>query len=86
MPLQTKAGFGSPSRTAVNVRGVDIEDYGTATSIQGVASRAGQLSSGLSGYLMEFALPLPIFIGGILQLASGIGYKLLFSKHKKSDD
>ena len=80
------SGFGSPSRTAVNVRGVDIEDYGTATSIQGVASRAGQLSSGLSGYLMEFALPLPIFIGGILQLASGIGYKLLFSKHKKSDD
>ena len=79
------AGFGSPSRTAVNVKGVDIEDYGTATSIQGVASRAGQLSSGLSGYLMDFALPLPIFVGGIFQLVSGISYKLLFSRRKKQD-
>ena len=79
------AGFGSPSRTAVNVKGVDIEDYGTATSIQGVAARAGQLSSGLSGYLMDLALPLPIFVGGIFQLVSGISYKLLFSKRKKQD-
>ena len=79
------AGFGSPSRTAVNVRGVDIEDYGTATSIQGVAARAGQLSSGLSGYLMDLALPLPIFVGGIFQVVSGISYKLLFSKRKKQD-
>ena len=79
------AGFGSPSRTAVNVKGVDIEDYGTATSIQGVAARAGQLSSGLSGYLMDLALPLPIFVGGIFQVVSGISYKLLFSKRKKQD-
>jgi MFS family permease len=77
------AGFGSPSRTAINVRGVDIEDYGTATSIQGVASRAGQLSSGLSGYLMEYALPLPILIGGIFQLASGISYKLIFNRKEQ---
>ncbi|MGC8651978.1 MAG: MFS transporter [Candidatus Micrarchaeia archaeon] len=75
------AGFGSPSRTTVNVRGIDTEDYGTATSVQGVASRVAQLSSGASGYLMDYSLPFPIFIGGIFQLASGISYKLLFKKH-----
>ena len=74
------AGFGSPSRTTVNLRGIDVEDYGTATSAQGIAIRAGQLSSGLSGYLMDYSLPLPIFIGGALQLASGVGYKILFGK------
>ncbi|MDE1767859.1 MAG: MFS transporter [Candidatus Micrarchaeota archaeon] len=77
------AGFGSPSRTAVNVRGIDAEDYGAATSVQGIAARAGQLSSGLSGYLMDYSLPLPIFIGGALQLASGVSYKLLFNKRKR---
>lgn len=77
------AGFGSPSRTAMNVKGVDSEDYGIATSVQGIATRTGQLSSGLSGYLMDYSLPLPIFVGGILQLASGISYKLLFSNRKK---
>jgi MFS family permease len=77
-------GFGSPSRTTVNVRGVDAEDYGTATSVQGVASRVAQLSSGTSGYLMDYALPMPLFIGGIFQFASGISYKLLFKgKDKK---
>jgi len=74
------AGFGSPSRTTISVKGVDLEDYGTATSVQGVASRAAQLSSGASGYLMDYALPAPIFIGGIFQLVSGISYKLLFKK------
>jgi len=72
------AGFGSPSRTTVNVRGVAAEDYGTATSLQGVASRVAQLSSGASGYLMDYALPLPLLVGGIFQFASGISYKLLF--------
>ena len=79
------AGFGSPSRTAMNVKGVDAEDYGAATSAQGIAARAGQLSSGLSGYLMDYALPLPIFIGGVLQLASGLSYKLLFGNRSKHD-
>ncbi len=74
------AGFGSPSRTTVNVRGIDTEDYGTATSVQGIASRVAQLSSGASGYAMDYALPLPLFIGGLFQLASGISYKLLFKK------
>jgi len=72
------AGFGSPSRTTVNVRGIDAEDYGTATSVQGVASRVAQLSSGASGYLMDYALPMPLLVGGIFQFASGISYKLLF--------
>ena len=76
------AGFGSPSRTTVSVRGIDAEDYGTATSVQGIASRIAQLSSGVSGYAMDYALPLPIVIGGIFQLASGISYKLLFKKSK----
>lgn len=79
------AGFGSPSRTAINVKGIDIEDYGAATSVQGIAARAGQLSSGLSGYLMDYSLPLPIFIGGALQLASGVSYKILFGKRKRHD-
>ncbi|MCL4365381.1 MAG: MFS transporter [Candidatus Marsarchaeota archaeon] len=77
------AGFGSPSRTAINMKGIDPEDYGTATGIQGVASRVGQLSSGLSGYLMDNSLPLPIFIGGMLQIASGVGYKMLFRKNRR---
>ena len=72
------AGFGSPSRTTVNVRGIDAEDYGTATSVQGVASRVAQLSSGASGYLMDYALQMPLLVGGIFQFASGISYKLLF--------
>ncbi|MGC8647347.1 MAG: MFS transporter [Candidatus Micrarchaeia archaeon] len=76
------AGFGSPSRTTVSVRGIDAEDYGTATSVQGIASRMAQLSSVASGYAMDYALPLPIVIGGIFQLASGISYKLLFKKSK----
>ncbi|MCL4411614.1 MFS transporter [Candidatus Marsarchaeota archaeon] len=80
------AGFGSPSRTSVNVRGIDTEDYGAATSVQGIASRAAQLSSGASGYLMDYALPVPIFIGGIFQLLSGVSYKLLFKDAKKQGE
>ncbi|MEM3827438.1 MAG: hypothetical protein QXR58_02450, partial [Candidatus Micrarchaeaceae archaeon] len=78
------AGFGSPSRTTVSVRGIDAEDYGAATSVQGIASRTAQLSSGASGYLMDYALPMPIFIGGIFQLISGISYKLLFKDAKNN--
>lgn len=73
-------GFGSPSRTAINIRGISGEDYGVATSVQGIASRVAQLSSGVSGYLLDYSLPLPLFVGGLFQLASGISYKLLFSK------
>ncbi|MGC8587393.1 MAG: MFS transporter, partial [Candidatus Micrarchaeia archaeon] len=58
------------------------EDYGAATSVQGIASRAAQLSSGASGYMMDYALPFPILIGGIFQLLSGVSYKFLFKNAK----
>ncbi|MGC8680118.1 MAG: MFS transporter, partial [Candidatus Micrarchaeia archaeon] len=72
--------FGSPSRTTINVKGIDSEDYGAATSVQGIAGRIAQMSSGASGYLMDLALPLPIFIGALFQIASSISYKVLFKK------
>lgn len=76
------SGFGSPSRTNVNIRGVSDEDYGTGSSIQGIATRVAQLSSGASGYLMEIYLPMPLLLGGILQLLAGLGYSFMFkSKH-----
>lgn len=76
-------GVGSPSRSTMTIKGIENEDYGTATSINGVATRVSQLSSGASGYLMDYALPLPIFVGGILQFASGIVYKLILNKKDK---
>ncbi|ASI13523.1 UMF12 family major facilitator superfamily permease [Candidatus Mancarchaeum acidiphilum] len=77
------AGFGSPNRSALNVRGIDKEDYGSATSFNGVSSRMSQLSSGLSGYLMDISLPIPLIIGGIFQGASGILYKIFIKEKKK---
>ena len=75
------AGLGAPNRTVVNVRGISEEDYGAATSLQGIATRTAQLSSGLSGYLLEVWLPLPELSGGILQAIGGyIYYKLLKEK------
>jgi MFS family permease len=71
------ASFGTPARSTVTVRGIDIEDYGTATSLQGITTRMSQMTSGASGYLLDTALPLPFVIGGILQAASGIAYKKL---------
>jgi len=29
---------------------------------------------------MDYALPMPLLVGGIFQLASGISYKLLFKE------
>ncbi len=78
------SGFGNPVRRTVNLKGVDNQDYGTATSAQAIASRVAQMSSGASGYLMDYALPLPIFVGGILQIFGGIGYKVLFGKKRGS--
>ncbi|QKR00912.1 MFS transporter [Metallosphaera tengchongensis] len=68
------AGLGMPNRTAVNVRGISEEDFGTASSLQGVATRLSQTSSGLSGYIMEFGVDLPLEIGGFVQLLGGITY------------
>ncbi|MFP3242749.1 hypothetical protein [Caldisphaera sp.] len=38
------------------------------------------MSSGLSGYLMEIDLPIPLFIGGIFQAMSGILYMKLLKR------
>jgi len=78
------AGIGSPNRTMVNVRGVSAEDFGTASSIQGIATRLSQMSSGLSGYLLEYALPLPLEVGGVLQAIGGYVYMKLISTTKSS--
>ena len=77
------AGSGSPNRSTVTVKGIGNEDYGTATSLQGIATRVSQLSSGASGYLLDYALPLPLEVGGMLQLISGALYKVLLKPKSK---
>lgn len=79
------AGFGSPSRSAVNMKGVNSQDYGTASSIIGLSNRLSQTSSGLAGYLMEVSLPFPVLLGGILQTLGGvIYYRILLPKKKRT--
>lgn len=71
-------GYGAPIRSAINVKGVRDEDFGTASSIQGLGGRAGQGTSVVSGYLMEISLPLPELFGGILQcFGAYLYYRLL---------
>lgn len=78
------AGFGSPSRSAVNMHGVNSQDYGTASSIMGLSNRLSQASSGLSGYLMDVYLPAPVLVGGILQTFGGfIYYRILLPKKNR---
>lgn len=74
------AGFGIPSRNAVNVSGIQEGDFGAATSIQGVSARAAQGFSGLSGYLMDIYLPFPLILGGSIQAFSGYLYYKLMKK------
>ncbi len=74
------AGVGTPMRSAISVRGISGEDFGTASGIQGVFSRSSQLTSGISGYLMEEYYPLPLLAGGIMQVAGAlIFYRLIKS-------
>jgi len=75
-------GFGSPARSTINIKGIDIEDFGTASSVQGIATRVSQLSSGLSGYLMDYSIPLPLEVGGIFQIFSGVVYKYILRNDK----
>ncbi|QGA53198.1 MFS transporter [Sulfolobus sp. E5-1-F] len=81
------AGIGAPNRSAVNIRGVSAEDFGTASSFQGLATRLSQMSSGISGYLLDISYSLPLEIGGILQAVGGYLYmKLLaMSTNRKVD-
>jgi hypothetical protein len=80
------AGMGMPNRTAVNVRGVSEEDFGTASSLQGVATRLSQTTSGLSGYLMEEGVYLPLEIGGLLQMLGGVVYYLALESRARGVD
>ncbi|MCL4344680.1 MAG: MFS transporter [Nitrososphaerota archaeon] len=74
------AGVGSPMRSAISVRGISGEDFGTASGIQGVFTRSSQLTSGISGYLMEEYYPLPLLTGGIMQVAGAlVFYRLIRS-------
>ena len=75
------AGIGSPSIITVNIKGVHLEDYGTASSIQGLSGTLSQSSIGAGGYLIEYALPLPLFVGGALQLAAGYLYPKLLGRY-----
>ncbi len=77
------AGFGNPSIQAVNMKGISEEDYGTASSLQGIASNAAMTSSGISGYLIEYSLPMPLLIGGLLQVIAGFLYKPLLGKSER---
>ncbi len=68
------AGMGAPMRSAISVRGIGNEDYGTASSIQGIATRGSQSTSGLSGYLMDIYMPFPLVIGGLIQVSGSFVY------------
>ena len=68
------AGIGAPMRSAISVRGIGSEDYGTASSVQAIATRGSQMTSGLSGYLMDFYNSLPLFVGGIIQISGTVVY------------
>ncbi len=68
------AGAGIPMRGAISIRGIGDEDYGTASSLQGVATRGSQTTSGLSGYLMDASFQSPLIVGGIIQIGSSIVY------------
>ncbi|MDP8024135.1 MAG: MFS transporter [Nitrososphaeria archaeon] len=78
------AGIGTPMRSAISVRGISGEDYGTASAIQGIFTRSSQLTSGLSGYLMNEGLGLPLLAGGFLQVAGAfVFYGLIRSWEKE---
>ncbi|MGP6207751.1 MFS transporter [Cuniculiplasma sp. SKW3] len=72
------AGFGTPSRSSINVGGLKEGDYGAGSGFQASAARVAQTTSGSSGYLMDVYTPLPEFLGGLVQFGAGIIYYLIF--------
>ncbi len=79
------AGSGMPFRTTINVSGITEGELGFGSSLQGSSMRFSQMTSGASGYLSEIALPIPVFVGGILQFLGGITYyKMLKSNEKEN--
>lgn len=77
------AGVGTPMRSAISVRGISGEDYGTASAVQGIFTRSSQLTSGLSGYLMSEGLGLPLVAGGFLQVAGALAFYGLIRSWEK---
>lgn len=77
------AGFGAPIRTAINVKGVSDSNFGIASSAQGMAVRSSTGTSAISGYLMEYSLPIPMEIGGVLQLLGGLVYYRLMRRDNR---
>lgn len=81
------AGTGMPFRTTINVSGITEGELGFGSSLQGSSIRFSQMTSGVSGYLTEVAIPLPLLVGGILQLFGGITYyTMLKSKEGKEEE
>ncbi len=76
------AGLGSPSRSVMNMKGVNSQDYGTAFSFIGLSNRLSQTSTGITGYLMDISLPVPIILGGLLQTIGGFIYFKVLSPKK----
>lgn len=84
---QFVGGYGAPIRSAINVQGIRNEDFGTASSIQGLGVRASQGTSVAAGYLMEVSLPVPEILGGLIQGFGGyLYYRLLRGDQKRNDD
>lgn len=80
------AGLGAPMRSAISVRGIGNEDYGAASSIQGLSTRGSQMTSGASGYLMDAYFPLPLVLGGTLQIAGAfVYYRLIRSWERRRE-
>lgn len=84
-------GIGAPLRSAINIGGINNQDYGTASAVMGMSIQLPQASVGLSGFLSE-ALPsflaLPMAIGGVFMSISGVIYWKLLSRNgqmKKKD-
>jgi len=78
------AGAGMPARSAVSIRGISEEDYGTASAVQGTFSRSSQLTSGLSGYLMSQWVDLPLIAGGLIQIAAALMFFELIRSWERS--
>ncbi len=76
------AGYGTPSRSTINISGLKEGDLGAGTSFQATAGRLSQLTSGTSGILADIYIPLPLVIGGTIQFVAGIVYLRLFGMKK----
>ena len=77
-------GIAASPLSVVNIRGIDKEDYGTASSFQEIAIAIGLSASGASALLMTYSLSAPFIIAGILFLIGGILYEVLLREHKSS--